>query len=158
MRCEESDDKMEEFFQPSLVKSAADCRMPAGKVLSCQHGRDQVADLSFEAFLRQSGFTCDGYSLVDIETLESGGSLVLLKLEGFIHLYVDEPFDAYVLFSSSGGMNYGTEWFSTDEASEAQAAFRSRLEGNPNRVHRGTSAHVIGSAAKPASVDQSIRP
>lgn len=120
-----------------------------------------MTDFTSKAFLRQSGFTCDGSEVAAATELASGGSLVLLKLEGFCHLYVDEPFDAYALFVSSAGMKYGTEWFSVDETSEAHEAFKSRLEGNPNRPHRGTIAHEIGSAAKAAarpSGDPGIRP
>ncbi|MCV9964875.1 hypothetical protein OIU34_23565 [Pararhizobium sp. BT-229] len=120
-----------------------------------------MTDYTSKAFLQQFGLTCDSCHQVAASEIASGGALVLLKVEGFWHLYVDDPFDAYVLFVNHGDMNYGTEWFGTEETAEAEDAFKSRLGNNPNRAFRGTIAHDIGAAANASarpSTAPAIRP
>lgn len=120
-----------------------------------------MIDYTSKAFLLRSGFRCDRCDQVSAADLASGGSLVLLRLDGFSHLYVDEPFDAHVLFASGRDINFGVEWFAVDELNEAEDAFKARLEKNPYKAHRGTVAHEIGSAVKTSSEPYavpSIRP
>jgi hypothetical protein len=107
-----------------------------------------MTETTSETFLRKF---CANSEQVSHEEIESGGALVLLKLEGFSHFYLDEPFDAYYVCLDHGDMKCGPEWFSTDELDQAEAAFQFRRANNPSKPYRGAIAFDIGAAVPKAS-------
>lgn len=117
-----------------------------------------MTDYTSKSFLGQFGLSCDNCQQVDRAEIESRGALVLLKLEGFRHLYVDEPFDAYYLCVNHGDMNFGIEWFGIDELAEAEKAFKFRLANNPTKAYRGTIAHDIGTAVQKLAHSAAAQP
>lgn len=98
-----------------------------------------------EELVKRFYVTCDVGEIVEATEIGSRDVLALMRFQGVLHLYLDEPFDAYFIGTHGRDTNSGSEWFAIDELEEAKEAFNFRKANNPFRAYRGTTAQEIGS-------------